>query len=323
MRTKQTKKQSIVISVMIAVMLLLAGCTEMECEYTDEIRQLSWLYVQDNQIYYTDKEGKLAKTDISSKEKSVMDNQKNWGFNVRDQYLYKLTGDFRLLLLNLQSKEYKEIDYNMDWQFITTDDAVVYCTDDAIYQLKLGEKVDKEKLYDIPEGSFIRALVEYDSYLYFLEEVVETSSQKQSSYRINLKTGEKEKWEPFNEMIGVSEEYLYFYRVETNVDMNVHVTYDNIVYRIRRDGSDKEIIYEDKEAEPMYGDIRCVNGWLVYISSEDDKIYKMKKRGSENELLIDKCVTKLAIHEDTIFYTDKEGHLYSNNIYGSLEEKID
>ena len=173
-------------------------------------------------------------------------------------------------------------------------------------------------------------IAEYRGQLYLVEYKVETRPKEQSFYRIDLETDEVYEWEPFSEIIGVSEagEHLYFYYHEEYRKADGYTFYSvNHIYRIKKDGTEKEELYEWKEDEQAYagyhGNIKCVGEWIVYLNRRDGKIYRMDQRGKRKmQLPIEREIGQLSVWEDKIYYMDIDGQLYGNDVSGENEYKI-
>ena len=74
-------------------------------------------------------------------------------------------------------------------------------------------------------------------------------------------------------MIGASDEWLYFHKAKYDPGYirsgDKEPSYDDTIYRIKKDGSKKEIVYEKKETWDLlhYQGVWCMNDWIVYILS--------------------------------------------------------
>ena len=314
---------------MLLASVLLAACTEMKCEYTGDIEQNTWLYVVGSQVYYMDWEGDIKQVDPVTKKEKMIDGDVFIWFNIKRDCLYKLDEKGNLVSRNLMTGEERIIDSKNYEEFLVTDDLIIYTDDqrNVVCQLNL-KSGEKEDLYIIPGSSNVKFLSKYGEWIYFVDETVETGGQEQTWWRANLKTGKREICEVSGEMIGVSDEWLYFHKTKYNPGY-IHSedekpSYDDTIYRIKKDGSKKEIVYEKKETLAIleYQGTWCMNDWIVYIGPQDRKVYKMKESEKNKTLIVDKAVRKLAVYGDVMYYLDEEGNLYTNDILGSKEEKI-
>lgn len=322
---------------MLLVSVLLAACTEMKCEYTGDIERNTWLYVVGNQVYYIDWEGDIKQVDPVTKKERMIDGDVFDLFNIKGDWLYKIDEKINLIACNLVTGEKKMIDEGNSDEFLATGETLLFTTgertsygskyNEHIYKQNLKDE-KKEALYDVVGGSWIRGLAVYEGYLYFVDETVETGGQEQVAWRINLATGEREPWETYTEMIGASDEWLYFHKAKYDPGYirsgDKEPSYDDTIYRIKKDGSKKEIVYEKKETWDLlhYQGVWCMNDWIVYIGPKDNKIYKMKESEKNKTLIVDKAVRKLAVYGDVMYFLDEEGNLYTNDILGGKEEKI-
>jgi serine/threonine protein kinase len=113
--------------------------------------------------------------------------------------------------------------------------------------------------------------------------------------------------------------------------------YDDFIYYTFYD-SDKELgsLYKmDKDDGSnnikicdnvnFYANYTIIDDWIYYLNSEeDDKIYKIKTDGTENEKVSDEETEQFLIYNDYIFYTSKteDSNIYRINIDGSEKKKI-
>ena len=316
---------------MLLASVLLAACAKMKCEYTENMYRDTWLYKVGTQIFYRDKAGDIRQFDSITRSEGIIDEKKDiiGIFNIKGDWLYKIDGKNDLVSRNLMTGEERIVDRNNYEEFLATDESIIWCDKEIGELCKLDIKSgEKQKLYDAVGGSWIRGLAVYEGYLYFVDETVETGGQEQIAWRINLATGERELWETYTEMIGASEEWLYFHKAKYDPGYirsgDKEPSYDDTIYRIKKDGSKKEIVYEKKETWDLlhYQGVWCMNDWIVYIGPKDNKIYKMKESEKNKTLIVDKAVRKLAVYGDVMYYLDEEGNLYTNDILGGKEEKI-
>ena len=307
---------------MLLVSVLLAACTEMKCEYTENMYRDTWLYKVGTQIFYRDKEGDIRQFDRITRSEGIIDEKKDiiGTFNIKGDWLYKIDGKNDLVSRNLMTGEERIIDRNNYEEFLATDESIIWCDKEIGELCKLDIKSgEKQKLYVAVGGSWIRGLAVYEGYLYFVDETVETGGQEQVAWRVNLATGEREPWETYTEMIGASDEWLYFHKAKYDPGYirsgDKEPSYDDTIYRIKKDGSKKEIVYEKKETWDLlhYQGVWC---------PKHNKIYKMKESEKNQTLIVDKAVRKLAVYGDVMYYLDEEGNLYTNDILGGKEEKI-
>lgn len=94
--------------------------------------------------------------------------------------------------------------------------------------------------------------------------------------------------------------YLYFITIVESTDTSEE--YDNKICRMKKDGSDFQVI-NDNEFNDYGYEIYVVKNKVYYIG-EDSNIYKMNLDGSNRELVSDKGTGYIAITEDYIIYND-------------------
>lgn len=98
--------------------------------------------------------------------------------------------------------------------------------------------------------------------------------------------------------------YLYFITITESTDTSEE--YDNKICRMKKDGSDFQVI-NDNEFNDYGYEIYVVKNKVYYIG-EDSNIYKMNLDGSNRELVSDRGTGYIAITENYIIYND-----YINN----------
>lgn len=230
------------------------------------------------------------------------------------------------MVQDLQTREEHEIAPYAD-AYIVVGDEIVYAANDAIVSMNL-QTGEKRVLKTLEEGIMVSIMAGYGGQLYFIEYRVETRPAEEAFYRIDLETGEIYDWEPFDEIIGVSESgenlYFYYHEEHTNPDYTYYSV--NSIYRIKKDGTGKEELctWEEGDYYAGYiGRIRCVDEWIVYQDWRDDKAYKMNQFGKEKtQLPIEREIQMFTTWEDKLYYTDMEGHLYENDLSGKNELRL-
>ena len=307
------------------------GCSSKleKAMYTDSINQYSVNLLKDGStIYYTSLPGgALNAVNEETKEGTVIDESSGRGFDISEGNLYR-TIDNHLIVQDLQTEEENEIS-SYARAVVVAGNEIVYAANDAIVSMDL-QTGEKRTLKTLDEGIMVNVMAEYGGQLYFVEYRVETRPAEEAFYRIDLETGEIYDWEPFDEIIGVSEsgENLYFYYHEEHRNPDYTYYSVNSIYRIKKDGTGKEELcrWEERDGYAYagyIGRIRCVDEWIVYQDWRDDKAYKMNQFGKEKtQLPIEREIQMFTTWEDKLYYTDMEGHLYENDLSGKNEMRL-
>ena len=308
------------------------GCSSKleKAMYTDSINQYSVNLLKDEStIYYTSLPGgALNAVNEETKEGTVINESSGRGFEILGGKLYRVLSEYILMVQDLQTREEHEIAPYAD-AYIVVGDEIVYGAYDAIVSMNL-QTGEKRVLKTLEEGIMVSIMAEYGGQLYFVEYRVETRPAEEAFYRIDLETGEIYDWEPFDEIIGVSESgenlYFYYHEEHTNPDYTYYSV--NSIYRIKKDGTGKEELcrWEERDGYAYAGytgRIRCVDEWIVYKDWRDDKAYKMNQFGKEKtQLPIEREIQMFTTWEDKLYYTDREGHLYENDLSGKNEMRL-
>ncbi|MFR2465268.1 MAG: DUF5050 domain-containing protein [Clostridia bacterium] len=296
--------------------------------YTGLINQsTACLTKADDMIYYA-ANGDLKAINEETKESIQINKSLGGDFVISGGKLYHILWEGTLMVQDLQTREEKEIASYAD-TCIVVEDERIYGAYDAIVSMNL-QTGEKRVLKTLDGGIMVNAMAEYGGQLYFVEYLVETRPAERSFYRIDLETGEIYDWEPFYEIIGVSESgedlYFYYHEEHTNPDYTYYSV--NSIYRIKKDGTGKEELCRWEERDDYayagyMGRIRCIDEWIIYMDWRDDKVYKMNQFGKEKvQLPIERELQMFTSWEDKLYYTDMEGHLYENDLSGENEVRL-
>lgn len=324
-------KHKWLVALLVSILsIVIIGCSsKMEkASYTGLVNQSTVCLTRvDNTIYYA-ANGDLKAINEETKEKMRINKSSGGDFAISGGNLYHILWEGTLVVQDLQTREEYEIAPYAD-VCVVVGDEIVYGAYDTIVSMnmKTGEK---RVLKTLEEGVGTYVMAEYGGQLYFVEYRVETRPVEKKFYRIDLETGEIYDWEPFDEIIGVSEsgENLYFYYHEEHRNPDYTYYSVNSIYRIKKDGTGKEELcrWEERDGYAYagyVGRIRCVDEWIVYKDWRDDKAYKMNQFGKEKtQLPIEREIQMFTTWEDKIYYTDMEGHLYENDLSGKNEMRL-
>lgn len=308
--------------------IAIIGCSsKMEkATYTGLLNQSTVCLTRvDNTIYYA-ANGDLKAINEETKEKMRINKSSGGDFAISGGKLYHILWEGTLMVQDLQTREEYEIAPYAD-ACVVVGDEIVYGAYDTIVSMNL-QTGEKRVLKTLDEGIMVNVMAEYGGQLYFVEYRVETRPAEEAFYRIDLETGEIYDWEPFDEIIGVSESgenlYFYYHEEHTNPDYTYYSV--NSIYRIKKDGTGKEELCTWEEGDYYAGYIRCircVDEWIVYQDWRDDKVYKMNQFGKEKtQLPIEREIQMFTTWEDKLYYTDMEGHLYENDLSGKNEMRL-
>ena len=308
--------------------IAIIGCSsKMEkATYTGLLNQSTVCLTRvDNTIYYA-ANGDLKAINEETKEKMRINKSSGGDFAISGGKLYHILWEGTLMVQDLQTEEENEIS-SYARAVVVAGNEIVYAANDAIVSMDL-QTGEKRTLKTLDEGIMVNVMAEYGGQLYFVEYRVETRPAEEAFYRIDLETGEIYDWEPFDEIIGVSESgenlYFYYHEEHTNPDYTYYSV--NSIYRIKKDGTGKEELCTWEEGDYYAGYIRCircVDEWIVYQDWRDDKVYKMNQFGKEKtQLPIEREIQMFTTWEDKIYYTDMEGHLYENDLSGKNEMRL-
>lgn len=312
--------------------IAIIGCSsKMEkASYTGLINQSAVnLMKKNNTIYYTSQlGGELYAVNEGTKEGKCINESSGWSFGISSGKLYYTEIGSYLMAQDLEAgKNEKVAPYSST--NIATETEAIYAAYGSIVSMNL-QTGEKRVLKTLEEDITVNIMAEYGGQLYFVEYRVETRPAEEAFYRIDLETGEIYDWEPFDEIIGISEsgENLYFYYHEEHRNPDYTYYSVNSIYRIKKDGTGKEELcrWEERDGYAYAGytgRIRCVDEWIVYKDWRDDKAYKMNQFGKEKtQLPIEREIQMFTTWEDKIYYTDREGHLYENDLSGKNEMRL-
>ncbi len=315
---------------------ILVGCSMKlgRAAYTENIHQdFPGVIKKGDKIYYRYKptvDGKLKELDETTKKERIIEEEYTWDFAVTEDKVYYIIEEdegFQLVEKNLKTGEGKNIASDVDHSclIVTQNEVIFYSvTNNEIIGMNL-QTDEKRVLKTIDESNIVSTMAEYGGQLYLVEYRVETRPMQLSYYRIDLETGDIYDWIPFCEIIGVSEsgETLYFYSRDEKFRTDFSYYFENCIYRIKKDGTGKQELYKWEWENEFCGYIRCVDEWIVYKDWRDDKAYKMNQFGKEKtQLPIEREIQMFTTWEDKIYYTDREGHLYENDLSGKNELRL-
>ena len=227
--------------------------------------------------------------------------------NLYNDSIYCVHKDTDLYRIKLDGTEDTHVLHNysdlpLPYGIIIDEDTMYLSCEYTLDLAKLGNSssIGLGEIYDTNESPMGTINI-VDDAIYFYGKETDSKSEEAGIYKMNVDGEERKK---------IYEGYVYFSMVDGEwIYCWDYVGNSNSMFRIKLDGTDKQVLLDYSDSEDTYvSAVNVKDGWIYYeLSGDAEKgIYKMKVDGTDKQLLTSNCSSQstggLYIVDEWIYY---------------------